>query len=166
MDADRLVGEAQAKFRNVLAVLDMIKATEGTNFPNGHRYMFGSSPQHEILFDDMSQHPNHKVPFRQKDGTTSYTTAAGWFQMIFRTWERQRIKLTLPDYDKESQERAAISIIQERGQLQVVEAGRLKDAIDVLWVEWASLPASQYNQPRRTFEFAVNAYESAGGVMA
>lgn len=151
---------------NLLAFLRLIKACEGTDAPNGYRYLFGSTYAHEVLFDDFSKHPNVRKSFTQADGTIGYSTAAGAFQIINPTWSRLMVKLSLSDFGPQSQDAAAIELIRERGQLANVEAGLIRPAIEVLWIEWASLPASRYGQPRRTYEFAESKYVDAGGSIA
>jgi muramidase (phage lysozyme) len=149
---------------NLVAFLKLIRACEGTDAPNGYRYLFGSTYSHEVLFDDYSKHPNIRKSFTQHDGTIGYSTAAGAYQIINATWNRIAVKLTLLDFGPQNQDTAAIELIRERGQLANVMEGTVRTAIDVLWVEWASLPSSRYGQPRRSMDFAMNAFESAGGV--
>lgn len=151
---------------NLAAFLRLIRACEGTDAPNGYRYLFGSTYTHELLFDDFSKHPNIRKSFTQKDGTIGYSTAAGAYQIINPTWCNLQVKLDLKDFGPKSQDAAAIELIHQRGQLANVLAGLISQAIDVLWIEWASLPSSRYSQPRRTYEFAENSYVEAGGTVA
>jgi len=164
-DADRLVERMTSAYANVRAFLWLIRSCEGTAAPNGYRYLFGSTYAHEKLFSDTSKHPNLRVPFSQKDGRTNYTTAAGAYQFIYPTWRRVAMSVSLPDFGEESQDRGAVELIRERGMLDEVEAGHVGTAMDVLWIEWASLPASQYSQPRRTYAFACDAFCEAGGTI-
>lgn len=164
-DADRQV-EAYRRQKNLSAFLRMIRACEGTDAPNGYRYLFGSKYRKEKLFASFAAHPNFKQPFTQTDGTTEYTTAAGAYQFIYPTWSAVQTRLSLPDFSPESQDKGAIELIRQRGMLRVVEDGDVEKAIDVLWVEWASLPASKYPQPYRSLDFACNAFCDAGGVLA
>lgn len=158
MDADRIVARAQA---NTAAFLMLIRACEGTAGPDGYRTLFGGE-----LFYDLSQHPNIMKEFRWADGTLGYTTAAGAYQFLFRTWEGLRIKLRLPDFGPDSQDRGAIELICERRAIADVAAGRVQDAMNKCGPVWASLPTSGYLQPRRSQEFAMNAFEQAGGMIA
>lgn len=164
-NADRQV-ETYKKMTNVKAFLRTIRACEGTDAPNGYRYLFGSTYKNERLFNDYGAHPNFKQPFRQTDGTTEYTTAAGAYQFIFPTWTRVQTRLALPDFSPSSQDQGAIQLIRQHGMLGAVEDGNVEKAFDVLWVEWASLPASKYLQPKRTMNFACDAFCDAGGVIA
>ena len=144
--------QAQA---NVRAFLDMIAYAEGTAGPNGYRMLFGGR-----LFDSYADHPRVFVPFRN---TTS--SAAGRYQMLSRTWETLRRRLSLPDFSPASQDAAAIELIRERGALNDVRAGRLSVAVDKVRRIWASLPGAGYDQPERSFNQLANAYTRAGGAI-
>lgn len=139
----------------------MIRFCEGTDGPFGYRTLFGGG-----LFDDFSKHPNVRRQFLWGDGTVGYSTAAGAFQIIFPTWTGLQQKLRLPDFSPPSQDAAAIELISERRAMADVGAGRLQEAINKCWPIWASLPASQYSQPKRTMQFACNKFAGAGGVIA
>lgn len=157
MDADRIVERTQ---QNIAAWLALIRACEGTAGPNGYRTLFGGS-----LFDDFSRHPNIRKEFRWTDGTVGYTTAAGAYQFIYKTWWNLQNKLGLPDFSPESQDRAAVELTSERNALSDVAAGRVQEALNKCGPVWASLPTSAYAQPRRTLQFASNAFAEAGGVL-
>jgi len=146
---------------NLPAFLLTIRSCEGTAGPDGYKTLFGGK-----LFDDFSEHPNARASFRQTDGSLGFTTAAGAYQIIFATWERLRVKLRLPDFSPASQDAAATELISERNALADVLAGRLLDAVNKCGAVWASLPSSTYMQPRRSFQFAADAYSGAGGVIA
>ena len=142
------------------AFLMMIRACEGTAGPDGYRMLFGGH-----IFDDMSQHPNVAVRFQQTDGTWSYTTAAGAYQFLYRIWLSLIAKLGLHDFTPPSQDAGAIELVKEAGALGMVDGGDLQGAINRCSRIWASLPASFYPQPRRTFAFASQAYVGAGGTI-
>ena len=57
-------------------------------------------------------------------------------------------------------------MISDAGALADVDAGNLQAAVDACAGIWASLPASHYAEPKRTYEFASAAYLAAGGVIA
>ncbi len=156
-----------AELNNVAAFLMMIRACEGTSEPDGYQALFGYRPGNGRIFDnEFARHPNIRSSFRQTDGTTNYTTAAGAYQCLFSTWSRLQAKLGLPDYSPASQDAAATELIAEAGAMGDVKDGRLQDAIDKCSHVWASLPASNYPQPKRTYLFATNAYIEAGGTFA
>lgn len=165
MDADRIVAKAQAcemdAAANVRAFLEAIRACEGTTGPDGYRTLFGGG-----LFSGWGDHPRKRFTFVNTAGQTQITTAAGAYQFIVPTWDRLALKLGLHDFTPDSQDRAAVELIAEAGALPDVKEGRLQAAIDKCSAVWASLPSSTYPQPKRTFAFASNAYELAGGQIA
>ena len=64
---------------NVRKMLDLIAASEGSKY--GYNTLFGNQQ-----FSNLSAHPNIKKAFKQTDGTTNYTTAAGRYQFLDSTW--------------------------------------------------------------------------------
>lgn len=155
--------------KNVQAFLRMIRHAEGTAGVNGYRTLFGHK-----LFSDFSKHPNVKVPFFNKaKGKTDYSTAAGAYQFLNSTWRRLALKLNLPDFSPECQDKAAIELIREEKALDDVIAGRLAIAIDKVQNIWASLPdiaggekASNYQQPQKKYADLVSVYQKAGGTLS
>ncbi len=152
---------------NLDAFLMTTRKCEGTDAPDGYQALFGYRPGNGRIFDNgFARHPNIKSSFRQTDGTTNYTTAAGAYQFLFSTWTRLQAKLDLPDFSPASQDAAAAELIAEAGAMSDVKEGRLQDAIDKCAKTWASLPASTYPQPVRSYVFATEAYAEAGGTFA
>lgn len=152
---------------NIAAFLTCIRKCEGTDSPDGYRSLFGYTPTNGRVFDNgFVQHPNIRFPFTQTDGTQNWTTAAGAYQFIFSTWKEMQARLSLPDFSPMSQDFGAIDYIARNGALLDVEAGDLQAAIDKCSGTWASLPASHYPQPKRTFFYAKNAFLAAGGELA
>lgn len=147
--------------RNARAFLDMIAAAEGTagQPDDGYRTLFGYG-----TFDSYSDHPRVRVPF----GST-YSTAAGRYQILARTWDGLVSKLgrgALPDFGPDSQDRAALELIRERGALNDVRAGRVREAVFKVAKVWASLPGAGYaGQGMRSDDFIIAAYRNAGGTL-
>lgn len=142
-----------AQAANLRAFLDMIAFAEGTSGANGYRMLFGGT-----LFDSYAEHPRVYVPFR--DTTTS---AAGRYQILWRTWKVLKDRLSLPDFSPASQDAAAVELIRERGALNDVYAGRVAQAVEKVARVWASLPGAGYNQPERKLASLVSAFQQAGG---
>jgi lysozyme len=140
---------------NVRAFLDMIAYAEGTSrYPDsGYRTLFGGGQ-----FDSYADHPRVFVPFR-----TTTSSAAGRYQILYRTWDGLRGKLGLMDFSPASQDAAAVELIRERGALGDVQAGRTVQAINKVAKVWASLPGAGYNQPERQLSALLDAYSNAGG---
>lgn len=149
--------KAAAGNNNVQAFLMTIRKCEGTAGPDGYRTLFGGK-----LFTSYQSHPNVKVPF----GNT-YSTAAGAYQILFRTWETLRLRLSLPDFSPASQDMAAIELIREKnGALDDVIAGHLETAVSKVRSIWASLPGAGYGQPEKSIASVKQYYLNAGGTIA
>ncbi len=146
---------------NARAFLDMIAAAEGTagQPDDGYRTLFGYGS-----FDSFRDHPRIRVPFGR-----TYSTAAGRYQILARTWDSLVAKLgrsELPDFGPAAQDRAAIELIRERGALADVRSGRLTDAVTKVRKVWASLPGANYSgQGMRSMSYLQAAYVNAGGTI-
>jgi muramidase (phage lysozyme) len=139
---------------NVSAMLDVIGKAEGADYGT----LFGGKQ-----FNDFSAHPNVISSFKQTDGRTNRTSAAGKYQFLNKTWKGAANQLGLTDFSPESQDLAAIYLMKQRGALDDVKGGNFKDAIGKLGQEWASLPSSTYAQPTRSADFINNALAKATG---
>ncbi|MND16902.1 Phage lysozyme [compost metagenome] len=135
--------------QNLSAFLETIAASEGANYDT----VVGGSK-----FSDYSQHPN-KVGVITGDGPS---TAAGRYQITNTTWKRIKRKLGLTDFSPESQDRAAIELLRERGALQDVLNGDVDAAIAKLGDEWQSLPSGKSrHQGKRSRAFFDDQYGKA-----
>lgn len=143
------------------AFLATIRSCEGTNGPDGYRMLFGGK-----LFDSFEDHPRKRIPFTQTDGKINVSSAAGAYQILARTWDVLRVRLHLTDFSPASQDACAIALIDEKGARPAVEDGNLRLALDLCAPVWASLPASSYPQPKRTYHYAEAAYTNSGGAIA
>lgn len=141
---------------NLKAFLLMIQYSEGTIGLNAYKTLYGGS-----LFHDMTRHPNRAIT---KGGYTS--TAAGAYQILYRTWVDIQKTLKLPDFSPLSQDRAAIELIRRRGALEDVLNGRFAVAIYKCRKEWASFPGAGYGQGERKIASLIQMYQNAGGKMA
>ncbi|MCX5545692.1 glycoside hydrolase family 104 protein [Paraburkholderia sp. CNPSo 3076] len=139
---------------NVQAFLRMVRVGEGTSGANGYTTLFGGGQ-----FSDMSKHPDVRVPF----GST-YSTAAGAYQINYPTWLDIQAALSLPDFSAASQDIAACWLIKRAGALADVENGAVDSAISKCNKVWASLPGAPYGQPTRTLAQAETDFASYGGV--
>lgn len=156
---------------NVGAFLDMILQSEGTaNAPDPYRVCYGY--RHTI--ENLGEHPAITGEWRGEVlpaamcanagfGPGCVSTAAGGFQIIKPTWSRVRNKLSLPDFSADSQRRAAVALIGERGALADVQAGRFAAAVHKCRAEWASLPGNYAKQGQRSIDQLQAWYSNAGG---
>ena len=131
---------------HVLKMLNLIAASEGVK--HGYNTLFGNQ-----RLDNLSAHPNIKKAFKQTDGKTNYTTAAGRYQFLKGTWDGVANQYGFRDFSPQNQDMAAIALIAGRGALNDVLKGNYRSAILKLGPEWASLPSSTYKQGKRSWDF-------------
>lgn len=135
-------------------------------------------------FLDMSDHPVNTgektgVPLPAatcrnaglKAGCVS--TAAGAYQFTRPTWNGLSGRDSrgqpasnpkwgyLPDFSKESQDQAAIRLLQEIGALPAILAGDLDTALKLAGKKWASLPGAVAKQSQRSPAFVLARYNEA-----
>ena len=164
--------EADQAQINVGAFLAMIRRAEGTADQAGYNRIFGGA-----TFQDMSDHPRQAVQFTDQAGRRLYSTAAGAYQFMaisptpagqtkVDTWDRMQRRLSLPDFSPQSQDTAALQLIDDAGALGDVRAGRLDAAVGKVRRIWASLPGAGYAQPEKSMPYLRDVYAAAGGVFA
>ncbi len=126
------------------ALLDTIRRAEGTQEKDGYQILFGGG-----RFHDLTRHPEKVI---SKGRYTS--AAAGAYQFLPPTWKIAKKALNLRDFGPDSQDQAALFLIQRRCALDMADKGELtKDLVAKLAPEWASFPKrngeSYYGQPVR-----------------
>lgn len=131
---------------NARQMLDIIAKAEGVK--HGYNTLFGNQ-----RIDSLNSHPNIKKQFKQTDGKTNYTTAAGRYQFLTDTWNNTARQYGLRDFSPRNQDIAALALIKGRGALDQVIKGDFRGAIGKLGKEWASLPSSTYAQPKRSWGY-------------
>lgn len=134
---------------NVRTMLDMIANAEGTagHGDNGYNVAFG----HRI-FEGYDKHPQKVYEFKQTDGKTNKTSAAGRYQFLSRTAQNLQHQMGLKDFSPLSQDKMAVELMRQAGALDNVLMGDYETAINKLGKIWASLPSSPYAQPKKTME--------------
>lgn len=140
--------EALLEDPNARAMLDLIARAEGTygKGDNGYDVAFNNGK-----VSSYDSHPNVARSFKQTNGKRNKTTAAGRYQFINSTYKHHAEKLGLEDFSPRNQDIAALSIIKDSGALDDVLSGDLSTAVAKLGKQWASLPSSNYPQPKRTY---------------
>lgn len=130
--------------KNLKTMLDVLGQSEGA----GYNSLVGQGKfNNEIT--DLSQHPN-KVGLRTADGPS---TAAGRYQITGTTWRGLQKKLGLTDFSPESQDKAAIELLRQRGALDDVLKGDFDAAAKKLGNEWQSLPSgASPNQGKHSWD--------------
>ena len=139
---DRVAGDGRAD-ANRKKMLDLIAKAEGADYDT----IVGGS-----RFNDFSAHPNI-VGIRTKEGPS---TAAGRYQITGTTYRDVAPKLGLSDFSKDTQDKIALALIERAGAMDLVDSGDFSGAINKLGKIWASLPSSQYSQPKRSYEWVAN----------
>lgn len=149
--------------QNVLAFLDMIAFTEGTDNnrqptkDDGYDVLVGGK-----LFTSYKDHPN--VLVRLNANLSS--TAAGRYQILHRFWVHYKRLLNLPDFSPISQDLYAVQQLKERKAIPLLQAGRFEDAVRACNNIWASLPGSPYGQHTYQMSEAKGVYVMHGGTYA
>jgi lysozyme len=95
-----------------------------------------------------------------------WSTAAGRYQIIARTWDFCQKTLSLPSFNPECQDQAAVLLIKGRKALDLVEAGNIDGAIIKCAQEWASFPGNNYGQHQNPIEGLLSVYRTFGGLVA
>jgi muramidase (phage lysozyme) len=151
--ADRAFYE---KFRTTpqgQALLRMIRYAEGTERkgPDSYRVMFGGG-----LAPDLKQHPDKVIT-----GGGYSSSAAGAYQFLTPTWQRQQKKLGLQSFGPVEQDIAALDLARQRtlglgGLSYLQEKGLTPEFVAKLAPEWASLPTregkSYWGQPVKSYD--------------
>ncbi|AUH00851.1 lysozyme [Prodigiosinella confusarubida] len=132
---------------NARSYLDAISRAEGTSgyMNSGYHTMFGGGQ-----VASLADHPRQLKNFQQINGTWNKTSAAGRYQFTQKSWDEAAKVLGLNDFSPQSQDLAALWLIQRAGQLDNVLNGNFMDATNHLGGVWASLPSSPYAQPKRS----------------
>lgn len=131
---------------NTRKFLDFIAQAEGVK--HGYNTLFGNE-----RFDNLATHPNVRKAFKQTDGKTNYTTAAGRYQFLNSTWNNLAKQYGFRDFSPQYQDMGAIALIAGRGALNDVLNGDYQTAVKKLGSEWASLPSSPHPQGKRSWDF-------------
>lgn len=158
MDTKRRAIQAALEHPNVRAFLKAIRLGEGTTDEAGYYRIVGGGS-----FQDDGQHPNVRV-WISRYGV--YSTAAGAYQIINKTWRGLLRQYNFPDFSPESQDEAAVALIAGRKALQDVQAGRFEAAVAKCAAEWASLPGSKAGQRIAPLSSVLAVYLANGGKVA
>ncbi|OWT69199.1 MULTISPECIES: glycoside hydrolase family protein [unclassified Achromobacter] len=156
------ISAVEAGGRNVLAFLDMLAYSEGTDNgrqpTNDHGYDVVVGGQTFLGYDD---HPRIFVSLPQLGIKSS---AAGRYQLLARYWDAYRVQLKLKGgFTPENQDRVAIQQIRECRAIPDIQAGRFDAAVVKVKRIWASLPGAGYGQHEQDLATLRAIYTRAGG---
>lgn len=157
---------------NLRAFLDMLAISEGTSTSKatkdrGYDVIVTGVDGKPEVFSDYSNHPfatGRRPKLVNKAGLTS--TASGRYQFLVRDWAFYKLKLSLPDFGPESQDRWATQLIKERRALDDIETGHFIIAVGKVSNLWASLPGAGYQQHENKIEALAECYERLGGAFS
>lgn len=131
---------------NVRKFLDLISYTEGTQ-GNGYRTAFGGGK-----LSHLNDHPRYLRSFKQTDGKSNKTSAAGRYQFVSKTWDGVARQYGLRDFSPQNQDLGAVALLFQRGAIPALLKGDYQTAIKKTGDEWASLPSSNYKQNKRSWD--------------
>lgn len=153
---------------NVQAFLEMIRHCEGTMYPDGYYFYFGSREDNDKRLPDLHDHPgvSYAQHYVNKAGKSITTTAAGAYQFIHSTWRGLQAKLSLPDFEEHSQDLAALELLSEQNCVSRLMEGDFNYALSKANTIWASLPGAGVDQPERSLAEVTSLYTTAGGTIA
>lgn len=158
---------------NLTAFLAMLAFSEGTatspaTKDRGYDVIVTGIDGKPEIFTSYATHPfadGRRPKVINSRGLSS--TASGRYQFLVRDWGFYRLKLRLPDFGPESQDRWAVQLIKERRALDDIETGHFIVAVGKVSNLWASLPGANYaDQRMHRMDTLENAYERAGGQFA
>ena len=129
---------------NARKMLDLIANAEGVK--HGYNTGFGNE-----RIASLGAHPNVRKEFTQTNGKKNVTTAAGRYQFLKPTWDGLAKQYGFKDFSPRNQDLAALALIAKNGALKNVMNGDFKGAVGKLGGTWASLPSSNYAQPKKTY---------------
>lgn len=135
LTAAGLKAREQLKDARVKAFLDTIAWAEGFK---ANRVLDYDDASNFVQMDDLSKHPNKTLP-------GGYSSAAGRYQFMTKTWNEVQPKLGLFDFTPESQDIAAVFRLQTRptSKQNILDAflsDDFNEAVQRASNEWASFP--------------------------
>jgi muramidase (phage lysozyme) len=147
----------------VCAFLDMLAHSEIGDAllaasDDGYNVLVGSTASHPNLFTSYARHP---AKFIELPNLGIKSSAAGRYQILFRTFDGLATKLGISDFEPETQDRCAIELIHGRGALDYIKTGRIELAITICSKEWASLPGAGYGQHENRLSDLLGTYHAA-----
>lgn len=143
---------------NVQRALASIRAAEGTaNFEDPYSVGFGGT-----RINSYAEKPRGLSSFRDNSGRRSKTSAAGAYQFLNDSWGDMEKGLGLRDFSPNSQDIAAVGLLDRAGALDNVLSGDVKGFVQDANGTWASLPGSPYNQPTKSMSFMNKAWNNYG----
>jgi len=158
--------EKALKDPNVKAALETIKKAEGTSeFSDPYRKGFNGNS-----YSSLSDHPN-KVWSAKSGKKTMKSSASGPYQIMKDTWYGTKkngwngikSQLGLTDFSQESQDIAALHLINQKKALDPLLKGDFKTFANRVGPVWASFPNNTYGQPKKSISKLESWFKEAKG---
>lgn len=132
--------------QNMVKFLMLLTFTEGTD-KQGTPYneLFGFTN-----FTGYEKHPNIKIESKNYS-----STAAGRYQILYKTWLMLKKLNKALTFSPEDQDLMAVMLIKQQGAYNLIIEGKFEEAILKTNDCWASLPGSPYGQPTHKMEDAI-----------
>lgn len=155
----------QAGGIDVLGFLDMLAWSELgdallAESDDGYNIIVGSKPGALRLVPDYHDHPQ-TVETLHLGGQVLYSSAAGRYQFLAKTWDWLCDDLGLASFEPVNQDRAAIELIRRCGALGSISDAGIERAIGKCAKTWASLPGAGYGQPEHSMDACVATWIAA-----
>lgn len=144
----------------VLAFLAMIGESEGADY----RTLVHHGRKNSVI-TDLSRHPNILVKSANGKAIKQslWSTAAGKYQFLYKTWLRFAKLLGLTDFSPLSQDLAAIAQLNEVGAIPYILKNDIETAISKSRKIWASFPGAGYGQGENSLSKLLKFYNNAVG---
>ena len=139
-------------YPNVVAMLRVIRERESGQGADAYTVINGGAH-----FSDLSCHPFGVLK------TTEGGKAAGAYQFLPTTWGRLCEMYGFDEFGPATQDLGAVALMQGRGALRDVIAGRFEEACIKLRPEWTSLPGAAEGAPGWTMNRARTVFVNYGG---
>lgn len=150
-------GPELSAFLDMLAYSEMGRALLDAS-DDGYNVLVGSTAAKRKLFVSYDRHP---AIFVELPNLGIKSSAAGRYQILFRTFDGLATKLKVSDFKPETQDRCALELIRQRGALEYVKDGRIELAIAGCAKTWASLPGADYGQHENKLADLIAEYNRA-----
>ena len=154
-----------ALVKPVAAFLDLIGISEGTcTSPATHDAGYDiivSGIDGPNTFSDYSAHPfaAGRAPIVVRTAPSLLeSTASGRYQITLPTWREITATWSTKLFSPQQQDAAALELLRQCGALNLIDAGKIENAIEAACETWASFPGNSYGQGGRTVAWLLEKY--------
>ena len=151
--------------KTVGAFLDLIGISEGTcTSPATHDAGYDiivSGIDGPNTSSDYSAHPfaAGRAPIVVRTAPSLLeSTASGRYQITLPTWREITATWSTKLFSPQQQDAAALELLRQCGALNLIDAGKIENAIEAACETWASFPGNSYGQGGRTVAWLLEKY--------